>query len=209
LQRFKRLPVACRRPHPKGCGTVSGWRPSPPASRSTWCRNGRACPTQHDRCLCQRRWRGGEGHCSADVGVSFGRTRAVDRDAARIAGALARCLPLSDGMRVDVHCRQNIDYADSTDSADDECALLGLLLSRWPIGRVLLFVARPSGTWGVRPLSETGGAPNAPRRHNPGQGCRLRRRSGLSASNERPVATSAFAAGHSFADAAAIAPCSR
>jgi hypothetical protein len=27
---------------------------------------------------------------------------------------------------------------------------------------------RPSRTWGARLLSETGGAPNAPRRHNPG-----------------------------------------
>ncbi len=38
-------------PHvsPKGVwqayGMVSGWRPSPPASRSTWCRNGAAMPT--------------------------------------------------------------------------------------------------------------------------------------------------------------------
>src|ERR1700733_15346816 len=60
----------------------------------------------------------------------------------------------------------------------------------------------------VRPLSETGGGPNPLRRHNPGRACRSQRRSGLSASNERPAETSAFAAGHSFADAAAIAQCS-
>ncbi|MEA2777131.1 MAG: hypothetical protein QOF90_2537 [Acetobacteraceae bacterium] len=32
------------RPRRKGCGTVSGWPPSPPASRSTWYRNGSATP---------------------------------------------------------------------------------------------------------------------------------------------------------------------
>jgi uncharacterized SAM-binding protein YcdF (DUF218 family) len=44
-----------------------------------------------------------------------------------------------------------------------ECALLGLLLSRWPIGRILLFVAvgamtaclvLPVDTWTVRPLED-------------------------------------------------------
>jgi hypothetical protein len=71
------------------------------------------------------------------------------------------------------------------------------------------FTLRPSRRWGVRPLSETGGEPNAPRRRNPGRAYRSRRRSGLSASNERPLETSAFVVGQSFADAAAIAPCSR
>jgi hypothetical protein len=70
---------------------------------------------------------------------------------------------------------------------------------------VILIIQRPPRTWGVRPLSETGGEPNAPRRHNPGRVYRSRRRSGLSTSNERPAETSAFAVGHSFADAAAIA----
>src|ERR1700722_15857910 len=53
----------------------------------------------------------------------------------------------------------------------------------------------------VRPLSETGGEPNAPRRRNPGRAYCSRRRSGLSASNEHPSVTNAFAVGHSFADA--------
>ena len=44
-----------------------------------------------------------------------------------------------------------------------ECALLGLLLNGWPIGRVLLFVAigammaclvLPVDTWAVRPLED-------------------------------------------------------
>jgi uncharacterized SAM-binding protein YcdF (DUF218 family) len=44
-----------------------------------------------------------------------------------------------------------------------ECGLLGLLLSRWPIGRLLLFVAigamtaclvLPVDTWAVRPLED-------------------------------------------------------
>ena len=61
----------------------------------------------------------------------------------------------------------------------------------------------------VRPRAETAGGPNARRRHGPGRACRSRRRSELSASNVRPSETSAFAAEHSFADAAAIAPCSR
>jgi integrase/recombinase XerD len=37
------------RPRPKGCGTVSGWPPLPPASRSTWCRNGLATPSSAPR----------------------------------------------------------------------------------------------------------------------------------------------------------------
>ena len=61
----------------------------------------------------------------------------------------------------------------------------------------------------IRPRAETAGGPNARRRHSPGRACRSRRRSELSASNVRPSETSAFAAEHSFGDAAAIAPCSR
>jgi hypothetical protein len=69
---------------------------------------------------------------------------------------------------------------------------------------------RPSKTWGViRPLADTADGPNARRRHDPYRACRSRPTSGLSASNVRPSETSASAAGHSFADAAAIAPCSR
>jgi hypothetical protein len=61
----------------------------------------------------------------------------------------------------------------------------------------------------VRLLAETAGVPSARRWHGPGRAYRSRRRFALSASNERPSETSASAAEHSFADAAAIAPCSR
>ena len=33
----------------RGCGTASGWPPSPPASHSTWCRNGSVMPSSAPR----------------------------------------------------------------------------------------------------------------------------------------------------------------
>jgi uncharacterized protein (TIGR03032 family) len=61
----------------------------------------------------------------------------------------------------------------------------------------------------VKRLAETDVGPSAPRRHGLGRAYRSRLRFSPSASNERPAATSASAAAHSFAGAAAIAPCSR
>ena len=62
---------------------------------------------------------------------------------------------------------------------------------------------------GAMPLAETDGGPNARRPHGPGLASRSRRRFAPSASNGRPRATSASAAGRSFGGAAATEPCSR
>ena len=52
-----------------------------------------------------------------------------------------------------------------------ECAVLGLLLSRWPIGRILLIVAvgamtacllLPINSWAIRPLEDRFPAVTAP-----------------------------------------------